>query len=51
MRTRYAPGRPGVWPTRPGYTRPVAKAPALPAFREIGAATGTIVKAGYRINA
>ena len=24
---------------------------ALPAFREIGAATGTIVRAGYRINA
>jgi hypothetical protein len=24
---------------------------AVPAFREIGAATGTIVKAGYRINA
>ena len=24
---------------------------ALPALREIGAATGTIVKAGYRINA
>jgi hypothetical protein len=33
-----------------GDVAALATLTALPAFREIGAATGTIVKAGYRIN-